>query len=263
MPSMNLPCSTCLRPSTRSQTFVRYLDKKSAFCRSEVELIARSEQDVLALYSRNQATPGEHEFVPTEDAEYVIVDAGFWNDFQNSPERRAQIEWERVSYAWDAIIDRFAHHTLTASHEFALPANFSISDQLLCFLAHEPRARRRVLAAAFRDALHLSIPTERRVRDLVPQIAGEPHYVFLFFAKPSRATREQYRAKRLQFLAACCFATRLEHADIVGLAMESGLEEIVRSVNAAYFDARTWSDEDAAEARRLQQQFEIHVNPTV
>jgi len=246
--------------------FVRYLDRKAAFCRSGIELFSRSEQDLLALYLRNQTGPGEHEFVPTEDAEYVIVDDGFWDDFQNSPERQAQIEWAKISYLWDAMIDDFAHHTLTGTHEFAIPTSFSTSDQLLRFLAREPRARRRMLAQAFRDALHLSKPTERRIRYLIPQRPGEPHYVFLFFPKPPRATREQYRQMRLKFLEACCLVTKLVHPqalDIIGIAMESGVEAGERSEDAAYFDGRTWSEEDEIEARRLQQQLDIHVNPIV
>lgn len=246
--------------------FVRYLEKKAEFVRSSVELISRSEQDLLALYLRNESGSGEREFVPTEDAGYVIVDTGFWDDFESSPERQAQLKWAEISYLWDAMIDDFAHHTLTGTHEFAISGSFSTSDQLLRFLAREPRARRRMLASAFRDALHRSTRTERRIQYLVPQRPGEPYYVFLFFPKPQNATREQYRQMRLKFLGACCLVTKLEHPeahDIVGIAMEAGLEPGERSEDAAYFDARAWSEEDAAHARGLQQQLEIHLDPIV
>jgi hypothetical protein len=243
--------------------FVRYLERRAAFCRSSVELLARSEQDLLALYLRNETRPGQHEFVPTEGASYVVVDQGFWDDYEQSPERHARMEWARVSYLWDSIIEDFAYHTLTGTHEFAVPS-FSESNQVLKLLAREPRSRRRLLATAFRDALHFSKTNERRIRYLVPQKAGEPHYVFLFFPKPEHATREQYRERRLKILGACCAVTRLEYPDaldIVGLAMESGVEPGDRSVDAAYLDGRMWTEDDAANAHLLQLHFRIHENP--
>lgn len=245
--------------------FVRYLERRAAFCRSPVELIARSEQDLLALYLRNERGPDQHEFIPTEGAAYVMVDDGFWDDFEQSPERQARSEWGHVSYQWDSIIEDFAHHTLTGTHEFAIPT-FTTSNQILRLLAREPRARRRMLAAAFREALHLSKPGERRIRCLVPQEPGEPHYVFLFFPKPKLASREQYREMRLKILGACCEIVKLEHpeaVDIIGLAMESGVEPGERSVDAAYFDARSWSQDDAAHARALQTHLQIHEHPVL
>ncbi len=211
--------------------FVRYLQRRAAFCRSQVELLARNELDLLALYLRNEDGPGQHEFVPTEGADYVVVDAGFWDDFEQSPERLMRLEWAKISYLWDSLIEDFAHHTLTATHEFVVPT-FSESNQILRFLAREPRARRRVLAKAFRDALHRSKADERRIRYIIPQQRGEPHYVYLFFPKPNRATKEQYRQMRFRVLAAYCEVVKLEYPDaldIVGLAMESGVEPGDRS----------------------------------
>ena len=243
--------------------FVRYLRRRSAFCRSPVELVALSELDLLALYLRNESGPAHHEFVPTEGAECVIVDAGFWDDFEQSPEWQARLKWGKVSYLWDSFIEDLAHHTLTGTHEFAVPT-FSESNQVLRFLAREPRARRRALAKAFRDALHRSKPDERRIRYIIPQQPGEPYYVYLFFPKPKRATREQYRQIRLRVLGACCEVVKLEYPDaldIVGLAMESGIEPGERSIDAAYLDGRSWTEEDAVHAREVQQHLCIHENP--
>lgn len=245
--------------------FVRYLERRASFCRSPIELIARSEQDLLALYLRNERGPDQDEFIPTQGAAYVVVDDGFWDDFEQSPEQQARSEWARVSYAWDSIIEDFAHHTLTGTHEFAIPT-FATSDQILRFLAREPRARRRMLAAAFREALHLSKPGERRIRCLVPQKPGEPHYIFLFFPRPELATREEYREMRLKVLGACCEIVKLEHPealDVIGIAMESGVGPGERSVDAAYFDARSWSDDDATHARALQRHLQIHEHPVL
>jgi len=243
--------------------FVRYLQRRAVFCRSQVELVAHSELDLLALYLRNESGPGQHEFVPTEGAECVFVDAGFWDDFEQSPEWLARLEWAKISYLWDSFIEDFAHHTLTATHEFAVPT-FSESNQILRFLAREPRARRRALAKAFRDALQRSKANERRIRYIIPQQPGEPYYVYLFFPKPARATREQYRQMRLRVLAACCEVVKLEYSDaldIVGLAMESGIQPGERSIDAAYLDARSWTEEEADHAREVQRHLRIHENP--
>jgi hypothetical protein len=128
--------------------FTRYLDQKAAFCRSQTELIARSEQDLLVLYLRHENANDTHEFVPTADADYVVVDDGFWDIYAQSAEYARKEERNKISYLWDSLIEDLAAQALSGTHEFTPGATFGSADRILRFLAREPRARRRVLARA-------------------------------------------------------------------------------------------------------------------
>lgn len=246
--------------------FVRYLQKKAAFVRSPVEVLARSEADLLALYLKTTDRAGEHDFPSSQDAEFVVVDEGHWDDFESRPERIAQRRANQVSYSWDALIQEFAHHTLAGTHDFAVPPTFETSNTILKFLAREPRTRRRMLAGALLEALHDSNDHERRTRYILPSRSGDPFYVFLFLPVLGSRSREEYRQTRLKVLQACCLVVRLKHPeaqDIVGIATESGVHSIGRSEDAAYFDGRTWTAEDEAAARDAQQRLDLLTNPVM
>lgn len=43
----------------------------------------------------------------------MALEEGFWEGFASSPERRAQIEADKISFVWDELIEKFSFHAMT------------------------------------------------------------------------------------------------------------------------------------------------------
>ena len=85
--------------------FTSYLEKKEAFLRCGKPILAASEQDLLAFYLKDINDEGVHDFIVPSDAQGICITEGQWDDFQQRPERIAQIEINKISYAWDSLIE--------------------------------------------------------------------------------------------------------------------------------------------------------------
>jgi preprotein translocase subunit SecA len=76
-------------------------------------------------------------------------------------------------------------------------------------------------------------------------------------------SESEYREFRLELLKRYCFVSKLicpEAEDIVGVATEPGVDTELRSEDAIAFDARDWTHDHEAEARRIQQETGILAN---
>lgn len=122
--------------------FAAYLEKKERFLDSSLRVAAAGEEELLAQYLKRLNGNGEHDFVVPEGYDTVNYVEGIWNDFARNPQRLAQLDADRVSYAWDALIEKFTFHLLSRTQYF--PTTDSIADQeeAFRFLAREPRTRR-------------------------------------------------------------------------------------------------------------------------
>ena len=243
--------------------FVRYLTKKEQFIQREQLIAAAGEDDLLAYYLKYLNKDGEHDFViPPDvpsDLKGMVIDEGFWEDFEQRPERLAQIEANKVSYAWDALIETFNKHILNNTQYRASHPDIDSSEKIMRFLAREPRTRRRFLAKSLLEIIEKTLPSQRATRIIVPSEDGDPFYVFLLLPHLDGIPPKEYREVRGAFLEACCMVTKLKfpHAmDIVGIATETGLNAI-RSEDAIYLDARIWGPEQQAEAQGLQNDLGI------
>lgn len=161
--------------------FVRYLREKERVCRLEPAVAAAGEENLLAYYLTHLNDDGEHAMVIPSDANYIALDETFWPHFEQSDERRAQLDHDEVSYRWDALIERFAAHALTGTQYAATEPVLQSSEKVLRFLAAETRFRRRLLANALLEAVRNTPPNIRFLRVLPSQAAGEPMYVFVAF----------------------------------------------------------------------------------
>jgi hypothetical protein len=88
--------------------FVSYLEKKEDLILSGVEVLIPGEEDLLGFYFKNLNEKKEHDFILDKDINWVLLEEGFWEDFLKSPQYRYQLEANRVSYAWDALIENFS-----------------------------------------------------------------------------------------------------------------------------------------------------------
>ncbi|MCB9421429.1 MAG: SEC-C domain-containing protein [Ardenticatenaceae bacterium] len=197
---------------------------------------------------------GEHDFVFPSDISGVFIDEGFWENFTQRPERKAQIAANRISYSWDALIETFNKHILDNTLYRSSHPDIDSSEKIMRFLARESRTRRRLLANSLHELIGKTPLDQRATRIMTPSKEGDPFYVFLLLPHLEGIAYEEYREGRGRFLEACCMVTKLKfpHAnDIVGIATETGLNEH-RSEDAIYLDASIWGPAQQAEAQSLQ-----------
>lgn len=247
--------------------FVAYLVKKECFIQSGQLLWAAGEDDLLAYYLKDLNSEGEHDFIVPEGTDVIGIDEGIWDGLVKSPERKAQIEANRVSYLWDMLIERFITHILGGTQYYTThPGNISDGERIMRFLAREPRTRRRMLAQSLLDLVEARPFSMRRTRVLLPSREGDPYYVLLVLPFRERMSEANYREVRREMLQACCMVTKLvfpEALDIVGIATETGpAANEYRSEDSLYLDARWWTEEHQAEAAQLQQDLGLLTNVT-
>jgi len=237
--------------------FVRYLRRKEAFVASGLAY-ATGEEDLLAFYLKNIGPDGGHDFVAPEGVE-VVINEGHWHDFSRRPERRAQLDADRISYLWDAIIGRFNDDLLAGTLASAKPG-FADKEATIRFLAREPRTRRRILARSLVEILKKTPRDCGTARVLTPTHPGDPYYVFVVYPLPTDWTYEEYRKQRRLRLEAYCLVTKLtfpEAFDVIGLATESGMAAAGRSEDLLHYDARSWTEEMQEDARIIQKELGI------
>ena len=248
--------------------FVSYLTKKERLLRSDAVVIAAGEEELLAYYLKNiNEEKGEHDFVIPlscdEQIQNLVFDEGHWEDFSQSPERKAQIAADKVSYVWDGLIEVFSKHVMEDTQYFTTDPSVKGTEPLLRFLAREPRFHRRSLSAALCGLIDSAPRHMRATRYSYPFSPQEPYYVFLTLPQYDWMTYEQYRESRRYVLEACCSGVKLKFPDaqhIVGIATEPGLENEDRSEDAMYFDATNWTEKDATRTIEICEKLGILKN---
>ena len=254
--------------------FVAYLRKKEALISSGRLGMAAGEEALLGWYVGKVNNQDEHDFVlPAEAGDRPLaVDASRWHNFLSSGERRRKLAADEVSYYWDSLIEQFAGHYIAGTSHYLNEAEVEHFDfeKVLRFFARENRTRRRLLAGSIVQMHQTTPPTQRRLRIIPPMRSGDPYWVLLLFPFAEnmnigrKVSYEHYRNVRRVFLNACLCVVKLENPnalDIVGFATESA-RGMHGSEDAAYLDARDWSESQQQEARVLQRKMEILLKPT-
>ena len=231
--------------------FTSYLEKKEAFLRCGKPILAASEQDLLAFYLKNINEEELHDFIVPSDAQGICITEGQWDDFQQRPERIAQIEANKISYAWDSLIEAFSEHILADTQYHTTKRGVEHSEKIMRHLAREHRTRRRTLANAYLGIIEKGVQSDRATRYIGSSSSGDTFYALLSLKMPDSVTYEKYREVRLYILEVCCMRLKLKFPNaknIVGIATEPGIRNESRSEDAIYYDVREWSAEDEEEA---------------
>jgi len=239
--------------------FTAYINKKEKFLASGKRVWSAGEEDTLAFYLGNLNRNSEHDFVIKDNVDTVIIPEGLWKRFANSPERRAQVESDRISYAWDELIETFAFHAMTGTQYYTIDRPFREQEIMYRFMAREPRMRRRMLATFFREVLIRSAkslsPWDARVISSLS--ADNLYYVFVFLKRIPTESDEDYRKKRIGLLSDYCHVMKLKWPNakhIIGIATEDGLEER-RSQDLIYMDMAKWDEELETYAVEIQERL--------
>jgi hypothetical protein len=254
-----------LRTLDTVSDFVAYLDKKERLFRSGRPVLAAGEEELLALYLKRMNALREHDFDFPNDADGVAVSEGHWDAFQRNPQRLAQIEANRISYMWDALIEQFSRHAIAGTQLHVSPPDITSSERVVRFLAREPRLRRRMLARGLWQALKATPSEKNWMRCLAPSREGDPYYVFLLFRREPEIAYEEYRNRRRMLLEAYCRVAKFqfkEAMDIVGIATEPGLTENERSEDALYLNCREWDEEAERMAEEFHRELGLFRNTT-
>src|SRR5882672_267341 len=249
--------------------FVSYLGKRASFLRGSPVVAAPGERQLLALYMVGLDEKNQHDFIlpPGADTEpFVQVPDWLWTHFQSQPERIAQLKQDQVSYLWDDLIEKCNKHVLEDTQYFRPEGGLKDSETILRFMAKEPRFMRRFLSRTLLEMVQITPKDKRRLRVWKPDYPGQPHYVFLLFPHPPSISEKVYREVRQKYLHASCMVAKLGNPDathIIGFATESDPDNVERSEDFCFLDATEWPEKLQQEARKLQKEFQILVNPIV
>jgi hypothetical protein len=245
--------------------FVSYLEKKENFIRSNTGIFVTGEEDLLAFYLMHTNEKDMHDFMVGGKCRGVFLEEGFWEDFNNRPERKEQLRQNNISYFWDELIERFANHALNATQYYTNHVELSNTEISLRFMARETRLARRLIAKGLKDLYTNTPDGTRRTRYFKPLSKNGPFYVFLSLPQPDFASYEEYRKARSDLLQACCMVVKYkfsEALDIVGIAANPERPNIGCSEDLLYLDAREWSEELNKEAAQLHKDFGIFASAT-
>jgi len=221
---------------------------------------AFGEEDLLGFYLKQVNSADQHDFVVPDKAKAIVLEEGQWSNFQQRPERRRQLEADRVSYIWDAIIEDVSAHAVAGTLMFSSHPALSDEEQYLRVLARESRMRRRFLTEALRE-LVVSSTDEISFRSVAPSYPGDPFYVFVvpprFPQYPAAVPpTDEERDRRRSILTAYCMVLMhvyITATEVVGIATERGIGP-GGSLDIAYLKRSNWNEELAAEAAEIQRQ---------
>ena len=240
--------------------FVAYLNKKEIFVSSNRFISAAGEEELLANYLSKLNSHNEHDFVfPPQSS--VIIAEGRWTDFCKKPQRLRQLEANKISYAWDDLIEGFNKHNLAGTQYFVTHRLKDI-EFVIRFLAAENRTSRRHLSESFIEIIRKTPPDERAVRITKSPWQKGLFYVFMVFPHHNNISEDDYRAFRRFHLMQYCMVSKLKHQDakhIVGIATDSGVQDF-SSEDLVYYDATDWTTEDKQEAESISKDFNILKN---
>ncbi|MBI5351445.1 MAG: hypothetical protein HZB50_02275 [Chloroflexi bacterium] len=238
--------------------FVRFLEKKEKIISNRnLKVIAPGQEELLAIYLTQINKDGEHDFIlPKEDLEVLVLEEGFWEDFLESPQYKSQYDANKISYAWDRLIETFNRNIFSSTQHYVYPEGIANQEKIVRFLAREPRTRRRMLAKALGELMRNTKWDKFALRVVGATIRNDPYYVFMLFPHYDY-DEEEYRIKRREVLYRYCLVTKLKFQDaesIIGFSTEPGSGEI-RSEDLIYYNCKAWSNEDREEAENLSKNF--------
>lgn len=243
--------------------FVEYLEKKESFLnKPSFRIIAAGEQDLLAFYLSDMNESEKHDFiVGAENVSGLSLEPGYWENFADSDAYLRQQERDRVSYAWDRLIEFVAQHFNEKSLYFSSHPNFDAIELQLRLLAQESRLSRRMLANMMASLAEkfkaIDIPYATRVyfSETSPGIC----FVFFIFSTKNAKTYDEYRQMRRGFLQAICIIAKLKFfgqlQHIVGIGSETGGIDKFDSYDILAYEAHKWEPGEKENAEDMHQKL--------
>ncbi len=247
--------------------FTDYLDKRAAFLRSGRLVAAHGEEDLLAYYAIRINEKGEHDFTAPAGKNWNELDgltlgSGHYLDFVSNPQYVAKKKADRVSYAWDGLIEAFTNHMIGGT-SIVLPGHtYSLTNSELAvrYMALENRFVRRSHSEAVLDALEVGQRQDAFFRAMLPgpnHVNPETGFFFLTLKylnwMEEKGGYEQYRLMRTFYLKTYAQATLMKQPSlrrIIGIAMEPPNQGRGASEDCIYAEQSEWTDEDREKVKK-------------
>jgi hypothetical protein len=241
--------------------FTEYLDKRSEFLRSGRLMSAHGEEDLLAYYAIRINDAGQHDFTAPagktwEDIDGLTLGAGHYSDFVNDPQYVAKKKADKISYAWDGLIETFTDHMIGGT-SIVLPGHmYSLTNSELAvrYMALVNRFVRRSHSEAVLGALEIGQNQDVFFRAMLPGPSNsDPDTGFFFLTlkyldwMEEKGGYEQYRLMRTFYLRTYAQATLMKYSHlkrVIGIAMEPPNQGRGASEDCIYAEQADWSDED-------------------
>ncbi len=249
--------------------FVDYLAAKERLFADRKFIMATGEEDLLAIYLTHIDEHQKHTFkFPAEYAGIGIFE-GEWIEFQNSVAFRSRMHANRVSYIWDALIEKLAGQFIAQDFFHTNAPSLRDNEIAIRTMAAEPRFVRRALA----EKLHAFIQ-ESTGRLRTASLCGEigPNrttYVYLTLAHLPQDSYESYREVRRTLLSHYCAVAKVKFpnsASVIGLATEPGTHG-PKSETLICQDSKHWTAENQRAAEAIQEELklfkDVNVRPFV
>lgn len=228
--------------------FIGYLTAKEAFYKTgkETPLLA-GEENLLAFYlQQGRRFP--------DKVDSVFLEPGLWEAFIKRREYIRKKEADKISYAWDALINDIGQHVMKGTLEYTNdPDNGEI---ILRMMAREDRFKRRIIGKSLVEFIDRSSRNIVRSR-MVPSPSG---VLYVLVAHPHDIAREYRRAE----LGMRCFIARglnKEFKTIIGIATEQYQPGQGHSFDLCYRYILNWTKENQAEMESLQKKTGFFLNP--
>jgi hypothetical protein len=248
--------------------FVRYLAAKEEFILSGKLMTATGEEDLLAHYLSDIAPHGDHDFVFPAHVDAVWLMEGIWLKLKSSPQYIGKKQADEPSYVWDALIETFSHHYEQGTLEYGSDLPLTELARGVHIMAGETRLSRRGLGISLHDLFSRSRTVEswRHIRVMISRDRPDVGYVILLLSTREDKTYAEYREFRIRMLSAYCHVAKTEYPElqhVIGIATEPLGTSAGRSEDMVYLDASTWTPEDDAESRWIQDATGILVSPVL
>ncbi len=221
--------------------FTEYLRKKEQFVKECIEsdkslTIFGGEEELLTIYIKKGRN-----FSDFDIADQFIIEEGNWVKWLNDPQYIMKKDDDRISYAWDFIIDRV--HTGTVKYE-----------KVARELASYNRFRRRMLGKAFYNAFTVAKKSVDNEIYCDISLFEDVTYCFLFF--PLDVAKE----KRIMALKGYCHVTRgmyPQNTKVIGIASD---RDRCCSFDILIMEILDWTVDCQQEMDRIQKQTGILTN---
>ena len=241
--------------------FTDYLVKRAEFARSGKLLEAHGEENLLAYYAIRINEDGDHDFVVDTMPAPIVIDRQRYVNLATDPRYLAKKQEDKISYAWDMVIDSFTTNMLNGTS--IAPSGYSFDlrrdEAGVRHMALQSRFMRRTLGQAFVGALEKGKSADRFCRVVMGRPGSKDSHTAFFvqiFKYPSwldsEGGYEKYRQKRmdLAIIYGRGLLERYTHLElVVGISREPPDQGHGVSVDLVCIGQADWTEEERSAIR--------------
>ena len=216
-----------------------YLQAKEEFLSRTKIVVEGGEENLLALYlTHNRSFPFS--------TDVLVVDDTLWKGFNSHAQVKARRELDKVSYAWDRLIETLAGDI--EGGNLQMGSSLSENELAIRAIARENRFCRRLIGRAFMEFVERSVTdvTSRARMLLSPSGVG---YVFLTL--PQNMERK-YRIAELGMRCFIARGTLKNCVTVIGIATESRHGAKGFSLDVIRFHQTEWTNKDQLDMEEAQ-----------